>query len=180
MANALRYSVARSSDGGPDWLKSHPYVRRYLAIHAAEGGTLDELAIDPLSLVTADPAGLKLVLAQCSSEKARRWSAVYSIASDDLSDDLGERVSCPHLAAFKVRELPLADAIAALPVPRRWLARASNGRRITPHWSLEGHSSDVSSVAVGQRQSRAVIVSGSTTRPCGCGIWRRWSRWAPP
>ena len=161
MSNALRDSVARRPDGHPEWREAHPYIRRYLAIHAAEGEALDDLAIDPLFLVAAEPAGLKLVLMHCSSEEARRWAAVYSVAAHDLGDDLGERLSCLHLAACKMREFVFADAIAALPVPRRWLARASNGMRMTPHWSLEGHSSSVSCVAVGHRQGRAVIVSGS-------------------
>jgi hypothetical protein len=79
--------------GSPGWRKAHPYIRRYLAIHAAMGGMLDDLATDPLFLVAAEPAGLKLVLTHCSSEEARRWVAVYSVAAHDLSGDLGERLT---------------------------------------------------------------------------------------
>jgi hypothetical protein len=79
-------------------LKAQPYVRRYLAIHATEGGTLDDLVSDPLFLVAAEPAGLKVVMAQCSSESARRWAACklreFSLAEKQLLPGRTRSVVC--------------------------------------------------------------------------------------
>ncbi|MCF3120151.1 caspase family protein [Streptomyces arenae] len=50
----------------------HPYVRRYLALHAAEGGVLDRLMEDAGFVLTADPDQLLAGLPRLRTAKGRR------------------------------------------------------------------------------------------------------------
>lgn len=50
----------------------HPYVRRYLALHAAEGGVLDRLVENAGFVLTADPDQLLAALPRLRTAKGRR------------------------------------------------------------------------------------------------------------
>src|SRR5204863_3893526 len=143
-----------------NWLNAHPYAQSYLALHAAEAGLLDQLVVDPLFLVAAEPGSLRVVLSRSHTREARRFAAVYSVAAHELDISPAERASYLELAARKLRFAVPGDAFAALDLPRSWSARGAVWEATTPHWMLVGHREKVDAVAIAEWKGRLVIVSG--------------------
>ena len=159
---SLLNTVTFHSDGGRDWATAHPYLLSQLAGYAADAGQLTSLLDDPGFLVVADPAGLFGAL-QRGSQPPTGNAQIYRLAYPHLSrnaDSSGERASYLQLAARRSQEL-LADQLDRLPLRQPWTARWIRGRQPHPHYIAGRHEDGVEAVAVGQRQGRAVIVSGS-------------------
>ena len=159
---SLLNTVTFHSDGGRDWATAHPYLLSQLAGYAADVGQLTSLLDDPGFLVVADPAGLFGAL-QRGSQPPTGNAQIYRLAYPHLSrnaDSSGERASYLQLAARRSQEL-LADQLDRLPLRQPWTARWIRGRQPHPHYIAGRHEDGVEAVAVGQRQGRAVIVSGS-------------------
>ncbi|MFI6878091.1 caspase family protein [Streptomyces sp. NPDC050400] len=117
----------------------HPYVRRYLALHAAEGGVLDPMVQDARFVLSADAEQLLAALPRLRTEDGRRAARavrdVEALLRDRLADpDDPEARARLRLAAVCRK----ADALAgscdrgdgALPWRVRWAAwNAQGGER---------------------------------------------------
>jgi WD40 repeat protein len=77
ITRALLASVPTADDHTRDWEAAHPYLRTYLAQHAARAGLLTEIAADPGFLAAADP---RILLAELDSSGERRLASVYGKA----------------------------------------------------------------------------------------------------
>ena len=158
----LLHTVARHPDGTRDWPTAHPYLHSQLAGHAADVGQLTSLLDDPGFLVAADPAGLFAAL-QRPGQPPTGNAQIYRHAYPQLplgADAARERASYLQLAARRHRA-HLADQVDQLGLDQPWTTRWIRGQRPHPHYIAGRHDDGVTSVAVGVRQGRPVIVSGS-------------------
>jgi Caspase domain len=72
-----------------NWFMAHPYVRTYLAVHAAAAGLLDEFFLNPAFLLAASPVPLLRVAHTVTSPAARQARRAYQQVSDLAPDGLG-------------------------------------------------------------------------------------------
>ncbi|MFD4630420.1 caspase family protein [Streptomyces sp. NPDC058284] len=116
--------------GGVD----HPYVRKYLALHAAAGGVLDPLVADADFVLTADPDQLLAVLPRLRTAEGRRTGrAVRDV--EELLRGRRARVADPEsrarlrLAAVCRKATGLAASCdrGDLPWRARWAAWNPHG-----------------------------------------------------
>ena len=73
IGTALVQHVPLRPNGRPDWSAAHPYIRAYLAAHAAAGCLIDDYVQDPGFLLAASPPQLLDALAHTTSEST--WAA---------------------------------------------------------------------------------------------------------
>jgi WD40 repeat protein len=139
-----------------NWTQAPYYTRRYLALHAAEGGRLDELLEIPAFLVVADPGILKRVIGR---DLAVRNASVYSVSSHLLDTSLAERAATLALAATKFAYHELSDNLKPFGAACPWWTRAAQWQ-ISPHFVIRGAHDPVRTVAVGVRNGRTVIATG--------------------
>jgi WD40 repeat protein len=142
------------------WPTAPAYTRRYLALHAAAASRLDELLESPAFLVAAEPDTLRRVVAQGKSDYAVRNGGVYSVAAHLLGPDLGERAANLALAAMKFGYRDLAEEFRNFGSGSKWWIRATQWKRLSPHFVIRTEHGSVRAVAVGQRDGVAVIASG--------------------
>jgi hypothetical protein len=169
-----------------DWLNADPYVRAYLATHAAEASRLDELLTDPRFLVAAEVSGLVGVLHHAESMDARVAADVYELASHNLEPEAGRATAQPNavkqpILILRDRNLlfaerasylamiarqqgadELAEGIEELNLDQRWAVRWARWRAASANRIIYRHQSEVRTVAVGKLDGRSVIVSGGS------------------
>ena len=143
------------------WRSAHPYLRTYLAQHAAAAGpgTLPALAHDADFLAVADPATLTPLLPPTDPE-LRDIARAYRRARPLLGDD-------PYANAAYLQEA----ALAADRHPHRsgrtdirllYRTRLASVRRDDSLLTLTGHTGQVTSVAFGTGpDGRLLLASGS-------------------
>lgn len=140
-----------------DWASAHPYVRRYLTLHAAEGGLLDELVNDAAFVLSSDPGQLLPQLF-------------------DLRNNVGQRAARAILqlsAWLRQRDAWIADGaararlrLAAVCQGADMLAESCGGddghlpwRTRWAVWNRQGWSRDFSDLPL--EPDEAVIVAGT-------------------
>ncbi|MFJ8113004.1 caspase family protein [Streptomyces sp. NPDC096132] len=108
----------------------HPYVRRYLALHAAEGGVLDPLVQDAAFVLRAEPGRLLAALPGLRTREGRRAGQAVRDLEGELRDREGrgpdpQARARLRLAAVCHKAQTLADSCDAgeeLPWRARWAA----------------------------------------------------------
>ena len=136
----LMAHVPRAATGERNWPEAHPYILSHLATHAAEGGELGSLVLDPGYLVCAGSAGLLAAFAAASDADTRLVAAAYERALHRLrSSDLAEGLAYLELAARRARAAALVERIDVYPIPRRWSVPWTRWPRDHPHRVLAGH-----------------------------------------
>ncbi|NUO42006.1 MAG: hypothetical protein HOV82_08205 [Streptomyces sp.] len=110
---------------------AHPYVRRYLALHAGEGGVLDPLVQDAGFVLSAEPGRLLAALPALRTREGRRAGRAVRDLEEELRDRAGrgadpEGRARLRLAAVCRRAEPLAASCdrgeEELPWRARWAA----------------------------------------------------------
>ncbi|MEV5815842.1 caspase family protein [Streptomyces mutabilis] len=98
--------------GAREWTKADPYVRAHLSSHATGSALLDELALDPLYLLTAEPAALHRALRHVERSEAKAARAAYERCAPLLQEmDVPSRAAQLCLCAVQSGAHALADAI---------------------------------------------------------------------
>ncbi|MFF7280099.1 caspase family protein [Streptomyces griseorubiginosus] len=109
----------------------HPYVRRYLALHASEGGVLDPLVQDARFVLTAAPAQLFAALPGVRTAAGRRAARALSDLESALLASAGDAYDPTARATLRLAAVcRRADALAEscdqgegeLPWRARWAA----------------------------------------------------------
>ena len=160
--------VVPSGPAGPDWSQAPSYIRRYLAAHAAAAGLLDELLEDPVYLAAADPGRLLRVLPAASASPAKLL--LERVGSRLAGRPDGERAAVLELGARQLGARRIADRLAQLPPGwRPWSVRWAHQQPVGHDRILGWHDGPVWAVAVGERNRRAVVVSGGSD-----GMVRVW------
>ncbi|GAB2744729.1 caspase family protein [Kitasatospora kifunensis] len=170
LARALIDLVPTAEDGkGPDWAAADPYIRAHLATHAAAGGELDELATDPLFLLTMHQATLLPALDTLRSASAVAVRQAYQTCSAMFPDlqQLGERAAQLELAAVQQKATDLAAAIRARVPERPWSTRWARGNR--SYRTIGSFGSAVVDVVERVLDGRTVVVTAEV-----CGVVRVW------
>ena len=146
--DVLLSRVPLNDDGSKNWQRSHPYIRHYLASHAADCGKLDPLLLDPGFQLAAAQPGLLAHLSDARSNEAMAAAAAYQRAAHHLRDEPAEdRASYLELAALRVHADAFADSIRNLTSHRAWSTQWVNWQSETPHKILTRHEEAVVSVA---------------------------------
>ena len=173
ISSALVASVPLHLDMCYDWAHAHPYIRAYLAGHAAAGGVLEDLVQDPGYLLAADPSVLLDVVdgLRTGSGMDHRMSDLtpdalaaldaYRRALPTLrSHDASEQAAYLALAALCAGANALADRIVedGFPMPwrPRWVAwRLPRARRM-----FTGHNGRIPCIVTAELDGQPVVVSG--------------------
>jgi WD40 repeat protein len=115
IVDACLEQVPERPGGGLDWALAHPYIRRYLATHAAAAERIDELLVDPGFLTTADPGRVSRAARAATTVEGAAAAAVHLLAAEDLVD-LGppERAARLSLIAHQRMQRWLVDALEPL------------------------------------------------------------------
>ncbi len=165
---------------GEAWLGADPYLRRHLVEHAVladkEGHRwadkedlphstpLEQLIATPGVLAISEPASVLAARDRLLSEEARRIMGVYVLAAVDLPGrHSAERWALLHLRALMQGDKALAESMQP-PKSSPWRCSWARTRPVTPHLTLKGHGDTVNSVALGEIDGQAVIVSGGDDR----------------
>ena len=165
ISTALARHVPLRPNGRHDWAAAHPYIRAYLAAHAAASRLIDEFSQDPGFLLAASPSRLLDALARTSSKPARAAADAYRRALPFLrTHDPSEHPSYLALAARCGRAPALADRITADGLASPWRPLWASWQLRPPHQIITGHGGAVYAVAVAELDSRPVVVSGSDDR----------------
>jgi len=147
------------AEHGRDWARADPYLRAYLACHAAGAGpgTFAALIRDPGFLAVADPDTL-IPLMSVASPQLRDLVRAYRRASPLLGADA--RGNAAHLAEA-ARGLA-GGGVATDGVRPRYRTRLASLRRDDSLLTLTGHTAMVYSVAFGTTPGgRLLLASGS-------------------
>jgi hypothetical protein len=161
----------RPDGGGKDWPRANPYVRRHLAAHAAAAGALTDLAADAFFLVAAESGRLMHQMAAPHLDLPADVMHTYQGAFHHLQTvNLGERSSYLEMIARQSGLKALADRFARLPLLRPFTVLWAAWEPPSTNRVIGVHPQAVTSVALGQLNSRPVIVSGGED-----GTVRVWS-----
>ena len=160
--------VPVSSDGKADWELAHPYLRTYLAQHAAAAGPSEFSALvqDPDFLAVADPVTLSSLLLSSHSPELADTTRVYQRARPLLS--AVPRANAAYLQeAGRALTNSTAEGSAIRPLYRTHLALVREDDSLL---TLTGRMSQVFSVAFGVGpDGRLLLASGG-----GDGTVRLW------
>ena len=163
ITNALLHKVPASPPPlARDWLASPPYIRTYMATHAAACGLLDELVDDAGFLVAAEPERLIPALSTVTSPEGRLAASAYEAVTPILDRrNPGRAAAQLQLASWQRGANKLANSVDLFPRRPPW-------RVPWAHWAPEDrlilgrHTSAVTAVAVGQIDGHPVAVTGSS------------------
>jgi WD40 repeat protein len=146
-----------------DWGSAHPYLRTYLAQHAAAAGTgtLAALARDPGFLAVTDPVTLTPLLSVIVPE-LRVIARTYRRARPLLGDDPHANAAYLNEAACALTGTAAPEAGGVRPLYRTYLASVASAQRDDSLLTLTGHTDQVDSVAFGAGpDGRLLLASGS-------------------
>lgn len=133
ISRALIHSV---NIRGANWLSADPYILTHLAAHAAKGGELDLLLLDPLFLATADRQRVIRVLPSTGNTETVQAAFAYRLAYHHLADaDIGTRLSYLQFAAHSNAGSPKAW-LSTTQVNQPWKPLWANWRNEAPHWAI--------------------------------------------
>ncbi|GIG87365.1 hypothetical protein [Plantactinospora endophytica] len=159
-----------AGSGRTDWVRAHPYVRRYLAQHAARAGLLDELVTDPLFLVAAAPDELVGVLDTVQTDAAARPARIYGQAAHRLSwEGYGGNAAILELLAQAEREPDLASAFRLLNLRQPWTVPWAWWTPSHRYRLVGRHDGAVRALALTEIDDRPTAVTGGAD-----GTVRRW------
>jgi WD40 repeat protein len=156
---ALRDTVPGAGRTLQDWADAHPYLRSYLAQHAAAAGipTLVALAKNKNFLAVADPVALSGLLAPAVPE-LRDAARIYRRARPMLGEDDGVNAARLQEAERALMGTPITSEGNATTSPRR--TQIESARKAHGIAALTGHSGPVNSVAFSTKAKRLLLASG--------------------
>lgn len=155
-------STVPTDANGQDWRSSHPYIKTYLAQHAAAAGP-EELSglVENLDfLAIADPVTLTPLVPQ-ADPKFRRISRIYRRARPLFGDMPTANAAYLEEAAWALGNTSYhTDRISPL-----YHTRLTAVRQDESFLTFTGHSQPVASTAFGSgRDGRLILASGSWDR----------------
>lgn len=154
---AERARQAHAANGS--WKSADPYLRRYLALHAAQVGLLDGLLEDPRFLLGAEPVGILETLYAASRAKpiARMYRQIVTMVRDG-----DEAAALAHLELYARQEGlgAFGAAVAAMSGTRPWSILWAHWLRGRLRQHLGEHGAEVTAMAVAKVRGKPVAISG--------------------
>ena len=172
ITTALARQVPLRPNGRPDWAAAHPYIRAYLAAHAAAGGLIDELSQDPGFLLAASPPRLLDAL-----------DTHHQRAGPGSRRRLPPRLAVPADAwTSRARRLHRPGrSLRACPRPRRprhsrrahqpWRPLWASWQLHRPHQIITGHRGPCTQWRWPSWRAARWWSPAAATARCGCGTW---------
>jgi hypothetical protein len=172
IADCLRGLVPASDPEGAadDWSAAHPYVLRNLAAHAALGGRLDGLLVEPGFLACADHVRMASVLHRVRSR--RGWEIVHAFQQVEArmaAAPVPDRLSYLQMAARQRGMGWLGDAVERVAVDRPWTVPWTRWETSYPSRELGRLGVPAAAVGVMPVEGRPVVVA--------CDLLGRVRRW---
>ena len=148
ITGALLATVPAGQQTGRDWVSAHPYLRTYLAQHAAAAGskTLAAFVQDMDFLAVADPVTLSPLLSTAISE-LRNTTRIYRRARPLLGDD--PRANAGYLQEARCALTDIARASEGSGILALYRTRFGSVRGDESILTLTAYTDLVSSVAFG-------------------------------
>ncbi len=168
ITGALLATVPAGRQGQRDWPAAHPYLRTYLAQHAAAAGpgALAVLVQDADFLAAADPVTLSPLLSFTVPE-LRDVARIYRRARPLLGDDLQANAAYLQEAARALTGTA-AEGTGIRPLYRTHLASA---RRDDSLLTLTGHTDSVASVAFGTGPDGRLLLASAGSYDQTVRLW---------
>ena len=165
VTNALLAGVSTDEAGARLWAQAHPYLRSYLAQHAADAGTERLMALltgDPGYLAAADPATFVPLLLREQLPGLAETSGVYRRASPFLGADVDWNAAYLQEAALALGARSLAEAFATDRLAPAFHTVIAQQRADDSLLALTGHTGPVRALtAVPVPGGRTLLASGS-------------------
>ncbi|MEU7781000.1 AAA family ATPase [Micromonospora parva] len=162
-------SQVPTTTGRARWSEAHPYVLANLASHAAAGGNLDRLLLDPAFLTEADQNRLLAVCDSAMTEEGHAAGRAYREAVHHFGRaELWERLSYLELAARQHDASALAERIVAQAVQRPWRALWASWTAPHPHRILGSPVDGVTALAVVPGKEADLVVAGTRQGALHC------------
>ena len=163
ITNALIVLAPLRPGGGRDWAAAHPYIRTFLATHAAQAGCIDDLLDDPAYLLNAAPPQLLAGLSTAISPHAKSIADAYHHAARHLrAKHAREHASYLQLAARCGRAPDLADALETYRPVGTWSAKWASWHPQTPHQAIRDYAhSGINTLVVALINGQPVVISCS-------------------
>ncbi|QNP68224.1 caspase family protein [Streptomyces roseirectus] len=171
IADCLRALVPASGpEEGAEWSAAHPYVLRNLAAHAARGGRLDGVMVEPGFLACADHVRIASVLHLVRSK--RGWETVHAFQQVEArmaAAPVPDRLSYLQMAARQRGMDWLNGAVERVPVDRPWTVPWTQWETSYPSRELGRLGAPAAAVGVVPVDGRPVVVA--------CDLLGRVRRW---
>lgn len=158
-------------DGTREWETSPEYVKKHLVSHAMEAASagepavLDELLIDPLFLLVADPHRILRALPAAKSKLANQAAHAFGLASHHLlTESPSVRCAYLQLGARLANANELANRIENLRLEQPWGVLWAKGTLAHPQYVVGTHNEAIHVVVVGALEGRPIVVSGGDDR----------------
>ena len=184
IAETLTANVPKGPTGQANWQAADAYTRDALAIHAAAGGRLDALLLDPGYLLAASPAPLLSVLGEARSTPARRAASAYRRIAHRIADRAApSRPGYLRLAALQTSTAELAAAMNGMAIVGSWWPVWARWRLPTPSRVVGELTSRAAGLAVAETDAGPLAVAcGGRGGGFGLECWepragRRLSVW---
>ncbi|MDG9674477.1 AAA family ATPase [Micromonospora sp. DH14] len=162
-------SQVPATAGRAPWSEAHPYVLANLASHAAAGGNLDRLLLDPAFLTEADQNRLLAVCDSAMTEEGHAAGRAYREAVHHFGGaDLWERLSYLELAARQHDAGALAERIVEQTVQRPWRALWASWTPPHPHRILGSPVDGVTALAVVPGSAADHVIAGTRQGALHC------------
>jgi WD40 repeat protein len=148
--------------GKKSWYLAHPYIRAYLATHAAAAGLLDDLVSQPDFLLVSNPERLLKSLNTLTTESGERYARAYRRAYSMLiSRQPWEHVSYLELAAYCTGADDLAAELGqSHRSGRPWRVRWASWQLVGSYRILGSHHGGARDLTVSKVGDRIVAISG--------------------
>lgn len=169
-AKALFDLIPYGEDGQRRWDRVHqPYLLTHFSTHAMKvPGLLDTIIVDPHYLMCVEPHRLLVSIERTEkgqhSGVATEMRSVIRLAHHHLRQcsTPGERAAWLETTAHGIGAGQVIDLFRLMNFQANWRVKWIHGGYKTVHVILEGHTSSVNAVALGERANgNQVIVSGS-------------------
>ncbi|MFD8724426.1 caspase family protein [Streptomyces sp. NPDC059629] len=174
VTRALLASVpADPATGLRDWSAAEPYVRDHLATHAVAAGMVDELVVDPLFLLTAEPGALQRALSHVTSPEAVAARTAYERVASVLAGepDPGVRYTQLKLAALQSGATLLVQGVRQRAPDLPWDTRfVLPFHPPTPYRTIGTFDSDVLDV-VAVESERGTLLATEESAGRGVRLW---------
>jgi WD40 repeat protein len=168
------------------WVDVDPYVKKFLAVHAAEAAMIGEIVERPGYLVCAEPEGLLTALLSAPIRgEYGAYAAIYQLAAHIVrsTKDPAQRSSYLEMVSRQYHAEDVAVALGRVEIDRSWRAGWALWRRPIPHQAIP--AGRIIGLITGAYDDQPLLVTLSSSRDEDIFTIRVWdpdkgSLYGPP
>lgn len=173
------YALSRHGQAG-NWKAADPYLRTFLAPHAAAARRLDDLLEDPRYLAAADPPELLATLG--NARQAAAIATLYRRAAPDFrANDEPAALAHLELYAREAGEHDFAARVAAMPGQRPWATAWTNRGPLPIRGVIGRHEAGIATIAAAwDDHGQPLVLTGGNDGQIGVWDPRKGTLVRPP